>query len=125
MYFSLILAAIPAVGGANTAVMQIRSEADIALPSKPYSFSKAMSNNPLDIHGLKKATRYKVCQSFTDFYHNLFAEGEILTFVEVQFLPYHGGYTLVFKKRNPYLQEDENAKMLNSLGDYLSLSGEK
>lgn len=84
-----------------------------------------MSSNPFDIHRLEKAAQYKVCQSFADFYHNLFNVGEILTFVEVHFLPYHGGYTVVFKERNLYLQENENGNILNSLGDYLSLSEEK
>ena len=84
-----------------------------------------MSKIPLDIHRLEKAAQYQVCQTFTDFYHNLFNEGEKLTFVQFHFLPYHGGYTIVFKERNLYLQEEENANILNSLGDYLSLTSEE
>lgn len=48
----------------------------------------------------------------------------MLTFLEVNFLPYHGGYTVVFKEKNLYLQEQENAEMLDALGNYLSLVAE-
>jgi hypothetical protein len=83
-----------------------------------------MSGPALDIRQLKKGSRYLVSRDFADFYHNRFTQGEMLTFLESHFLPYHGGYTVVFKERNLYLQEDENALMLDSLGDYLSLVAE-
>ena len=79
-----------------------------------------MSQAPIDIHALEKSVRYKVRRDFTDFYNNQFTEGELLTFVEYHFLPYHGGYTIIFKERNLYLQEQENASILDCLGDYLS-----
>ena len=78
-----------------------------------------MSRAPKDIHALEKSVRYQVRQDFTDYYHNQFIQGEILTFVEYHFLPYHGGYTVVFKERNLYLQEHESAHILNCLGEYL------
>ena len=84
-----------------------------------------MSKIPLDIHSLEKEAQYKVGQTFTDFYQNLFHKGETLTFVELHFLPYHGGYTIVFKERSLYLQEQENASILNSLGDYLTPADEE
>lgn len=77
-----------------------------------------MQDQPSDIHRLEKSVRYRVCRSFKDFYKNEFHPDEILTFVEYHFLPYHGGYTLVFEERNLYLQEDENADILNSLNTY-------
>jgi hypothetical protein len=72
-----------------------------------------------DIHALVKSVRYKVRRDFVDFYKNQFTQGEILTFVEYHFLPYHGGYTIIFKEKQLYLQELENADILECLGDYL------
>ena len=80
-----------------------------------------MSYDPKDIRQLKKTSRYKVNQDFIDFYGNQFRQGEMLTFVGYHFLPYHGGYTIVFQERNLYLQEQENIEILDSLSDYLSL----
>lgn len=80
-----------------------------------------MSDESIDIHQLKKSSRYRVRQSFTDFYQNQFKEGEILTFLEHHFLPYHGGHTVVFQERNLYLQEDENADILDSFATYFTL----
>jgi hypothetical protein len=79
-----------------------------------------MSRIPKDIYSLEQSAQYQVRQEFTDYYHNRFLPGEILTFVEYHFLPYHGGYTVVFKERNLYLQEQENASILDCLADYLS-----
>ena len=79
-----------------------------------------MSRAPKDIHALEKSVRYRVCQDFTDFYHNRFIQGERLTFIEFHFLPYHGGYAVIFQERNLYLQEQENANILECLADYLS-----
>lgn len=77
-----------------------------------------MQNQPSDIYHLEKSARYRVCQSFMDFYKNEFRSGEVLTFVQYHFLPYHGGYTVVFEERNLYLQEDENADILNAFSSY-------
>jgi hypothetical protein len=79
-----------------------------------------MSRDPMGIHNLKKGSQYRVRQDFADYYRNRFTEGERLTFVGSHFLPYHGGYTVVFKERTLYLQEEENSNILGSLGDYLS-----
>ena len=80
-----------------------------------------MSPSSTDIYNLKKGFRYRVQRDFSDFYRNQFTQGALLTFVELYFLPYHGGYTIVFQERSLYLQEDENANILDSLGDYLRL----
>ena len=80
-----------------------------------------MADAPNNVNELKKGFRYTVQQDFKDFYQNQFTGGEGLTFVETHFLPYHGGYTIVFKERSLYLQEEENANILDSLSDYLKL----
>jgi hypothetical protein len=84
-----------------------------------------MRDASLDVQKLKRSARYRVRRAFADYYRNPCREGEILTFVEYHFLPYHGGYTLVFQERNLYLQEEENAEILNSLGTYLVQIGDR
>jgi len=84
-----------------------------------------MSKIPFDIHRLEKAAQDQVCQTFKDFYHNLFNEREKLAFIQVHFLPDHGGHTIVFKERNLDLQEEENTNILNSLGDDPSSASEE
>ena len=78
----------------------------------------------MDIHQLTKGAKYRVQQDFVDFYGNQFVQGEILTFLEYQFVPYHGGYTIVFQEKKPYLQEEQNVQILDALDDYLRLSTE-
>ena len=80
-----------------------------------------MSGSSTDIRDLRKDVQYRIQRDFADFYHNQFTQGELLTFVEFHFLPYHGGYTVVFKERTLYLQEEVNSDILGSLGDYLRL----
>ena len=74
---------------------------------------------PKDIRDLKKDSQYRVQRDFADYYQNQFTQGELLTFVDSHFVPYHGGHTVVFKERTLYLQEEVNSKILGSLGDYL------
>jgi hypothetical protein len=74
----------------------------------------------MDIRSLRKGSQYRVLQDFHDYYRNSFSIGEQLTFVESHFLPYHGGYTVVFKERTLYLQEEENSAILDAIGEYLS-----
>ena len=78
----------------------------------------------MNLQDLQKDSQYIVQRDFVDFYHNQFAHGERLTFVDSHFLPYHGGYTIVFKERTLYLQEEGNSNILSSLGDYLRLAKE-
>jgi hypothetical protein len=77
-----------------------------------------MQASSLDISQLNSSAQYMVLRTFTDFYHNEFREGEILTFLENHFLPYHSGYTIVFREKTLFLQEQENADILNSFGAY-------
>jgi hypothetical protein len=83
-----------------------------------------MDGGPMDIHKLKKGSQYRVRQNFADYYHNQFTEGERLTFLESHFLPYHGGYTVVFEEKILYLQEEANSNILSALRDYLSIATE-
>ena len=83
-----------------------------------------MSSASTNIRDLRKDVQYRIQRDFADFYHNQFTQGELLTFVEFHFLPYHGGYTVVFKERTLYLQEEVNSDILGSLGDYLRLEAQ-
>ena len=74
----------------------------------------------LTIYTLEKGAAYVVRRAFTDFYGNVFSPGELLTYQERHFLPYHGGHTIVFKERSIYLQEEVNADLIDSFADYLS-----
>jgi hypothetical protein len=74
----------------------------------------------VDIYTLEKGETYVVSKRLTNFYGNVFAPGEGLTYVERHFLPYHGGHTLVFKERNIYLQEEENKDIIDDFAEYLS-----
>ncbi|HEY0375737.1 MAG TPA: hypothetical protein VGC87_02140 [Pyrinomonadaceae bacterium] len=74
----------------------------------------------LTIYTLEKGAAYVVRRAFTDFYGNVFSPGEVLTYHERHFLPYHGGHTIVFKERSIYLQEEANANLIDSFADYLS-----
>ena len=72
------------------------------------------------IYTLEKGAAYVVTKTFTDFYGNVFSPGEVLTYDERHFVPYHGGHTIVFRERRLYLQEEENREFIDSFGDYLS-----
>lgn len=74
----------------------------------------------VDIYNLEKDATYVVTRRFTDFYGDVFSQGELLTYVERHFLPYHGGHTIVFKERNIYLQEEANQDIIDRFAEYLS-----
>jgi hypothetical protein len=74
----------------------------------------------VDIYTLEKDAPYIVNRGFTDFYGNVFAPGEILTYVERNFVPYHGGHTIVFRERNLYLQDEANQDIIETFAEYLS-----
>lgn len=80
--------------------------------------STTMADPLLSIYQLKEAAQYRVCRSFNDFYQGAFREGEVLTFVKFHFLPYHGGYTVVFREKTLYLQEEANADILDAFGSF-------
>ena len=72
------------------------------------------------LYNLETGAAYAVKREFTDFYGNVFSPGEVLTYAERHFLPYHGGHTIVFRERSIYLQEEENSDIIDSFADYLS-----
>lgn len=74
----------------------------------------------LTIYTLEEGVVYTVTRPFTDYYQNNFAPDTRLTYVGRAFLPYHGGHTLFFKEQNIYLQEDDDAALINSLHEYLT-----
>ena len=74
----------------------------------------------VDIYTLEKGATYVVNRTFTDFYGNVFSPGEMLTYAERHFLPYHGGHTIVFEERSIYLQEEENRDLIDSFAEFLS-----
>jgi len=71
------------------------------------------------VYRLIPGAEYRVVQSFTDFYGGRFNQGELLRFKEQHFLPYHGGHTIVFEQKSLYLQETENAAILDNFSDYV------
>lgn len=62
---------------------------------------------------------YIVTKQFDDYYSGKFEAGELLTFERHHFLPYHGGYTIVFREKTIYLHEDDQAEILCNLANYL------
>ena len=71
------------------------------------------------VYDLKPGCRYCVRKDFTDFYGGQFAAGAILTFQKRDYLPYHGGHTVQFAEQTLYLQDEENADILQDLWTYL------
>lgn len=74
----------------------------------------------IDIYSLEQDAAYIVSKGFTDCHGNVFAPGEMLTYLERHFLPYHGGHTIVFRERNIYLQEEQNKDIIDSFAEYIS-----
>jgi hypothetical protein len=71
------------------------------------------------IYGLTTENQYKVVKSFIDYYGNSFKQGEVLHFRERHFLPYHGGYTIIFDEQSLYLQEEINKEILENFSEYI------
>jgi len=75
----------------------------------------------LSIHTLEEGVIYTVTKPFTDYHQGHIAPDTKLTYVGRAYLPYHGGHTLFFKEQNIYLQEDDDAVLINSLNEYLTI----
>lgn len=73
------------------------------------------------VYDLRLGGRYCVRRDFTDFYGGHFAAGTILTFQKRDYLPYHGGNTIQFAEQTLYLQDEENAEILQNLWNYLEI----
>lgn len=76
----------------------------------------------LSIYTLEEGVVYTVTKPFTDYYQNHFPLDTKLTYVGRGFLPYDGGHTLFFKEQNIYLQEDDDAALIDSFHEYLTAS---
>lgn len=77
----------------------------------------------LTVYNLQPGVVYRVTTGFTDYHQGSFTPGELLTYETRHFLPYHGGHTIVFRERAIYLQEEEQAELVNSLGRFLVVHG--
>lgn len=73
----------------------------------------------MDVYGLRPGQRFQVVRAFQDHYGNAFEAGEQLTFKSRDYLPYHGGHTVVFEEKTMYLQDEDNAAILGNLAAYL------
>jgi hypothetical protein len=77
--------------------------------------------NPTSVYQLEPGVVYIVTKRFDDYYSGKFEAGELLTFECHHFLPYHGGYTIVFRERAIYLQENDQSEILCNLANYLAV----
>lgn len=75
------------------------------------------------VYGLKPGASYRVVREIEDYHGNVFPAGMELSFVQRHYLPYHGGHTVVFRPKTMYLQDEENADVLNRLENYLEAAG--
>lgn len=71
------------------------------------------------IYGLVAGRKYRVVRGFTDFYGTVFEENEVLVFRGRNFLPYHGGHTIIFDGKPLFLQEDQNRDILGNFSSYI------
>ena len=62
---------------------------------------------------------YVVVQPFRDHYGTLVQAGDLQTFEGYSFLPYHGGFTVRFRQETLYLQEDEQAEVVEHAERFL------
>ena len=75
------------------------------------------------VYGLHPGVTYRVVREIKDHYGEVFPVGTELTFVRRNYLPYHGGHTVVFRPQPIYLQDETNADVLNALDAYLEVAG--
>jgi len=75
--------------------------------------------NRLSLYRLEGGKRYRIIQDFTDYYKQTFEGGKVLTYVNQNFVPYHGGYTLMFAEGNMCLQDEENSEFINNFDAYV------
>lgn len=79
------------------------------------------STNPTSVYELEPGIVYIVLKPFFDHHGGAFAAGDLLTFESRHFLPYHGGHTIIFREKGLYLQEDDQAEILDNLVNYLAI----
>jgi hypothetical protein len=72
------------------------------------------------VYGLEPGRVYRVVRTFSDCYSNNFEQGRTLTFRQRNFVPYHGGHTVMFDEATIYLQETESAEILGNFSQYIA-----
>ncbi len=72
----------------------------------------------LTAYRLQPQKTYRVLQGFTDFHGGSFVAGQVMRFIEQHFVPYHGGYTLMFQPTPLYLQENQQSEILTNFDLY-------
>lgn len=85
----------------------LRAAYDVTNLAHALSWRARVAPGTVVLHALRANAVYEVAEGFTDNHGQAFATGTRLTFVQRQFLPYHGGHTLCFREATIYLQEDE------------------
>lgn len=98
--------------------MEAKSEADLRRVIEAWRDKIEWWRGRLSVYRLLAGSRYRVCQSFTDFYGGHFDEDTVLTFVSRGFVPYTGGHTIGFQEATVYLQEEVNAAVLDEFDLY-------
>ena len=79
------------------------------------------SPNPTSVYALEPGVVYVVTKPFVDYHRGEFNVGELLTYETHSFLPYHGGYTIFFREKAMYLQENDHADILFGMDKYLAV----
>jgi len=77
----------------------------------------------LTVHSLVPGRTYRIAKAFRDYTGSELSTGDELTYVEQHFLPYDGGYTIVFARgdgvqRSLYLQEEKQGDILEDFDAY-------
>lgn len=104
---------------AEQLTVDVRTEAELRDAIEAWFNKIEWWRTRLSINRLQPQHRYRVIQSFRDYYGGTFEAGAILTFVEQHFIPYHGGMTIVFKETKMYLQDEENAQLIADFDVYV------
>jgi len=96
----------PGQPGDDDPPILLRAAYDITNLAHSLSWRARVAPGTVVLHALRANAVYEVLQDFTDHHGHAFSVGARLTFVQRQFLPYHGGHTLCFREATIYLQED-------------------
>ena len=71
------------------------------------------------VYDLVPGVEYVVLRPFVDYHQQSFETHQRLRFIGRAFLPYHGGHTLFFEGRAMYLQEEQNADIIDGFARFL------
>ena len=96
----------PGQPGDDDPPLLLRAAYDVTNLAHSLSWRARIAPGTVVLHALRANAVYEVIQGFTDHNGRTFAAGTRLTFVQRQFLPYHGGHTLCFREATIYLHED-------------------